>query len=108
MVLGFIYIIAVPIALVWIISLYRKNSKCQVWHCRYGHLIQPYKNRFFWWELVFLIEKTILVFVVDITNGLPTSLQVLALEILLLANYVVEDYVRPFRRSGISLIAAHS
>jgi hypothetical protein len=46
-VLGFIYIIAVPIALVWIFSLYRDNSKCQVWDCRYGHLIQPYKNRFF-------------------------------------------------------------
>lgn len=71
----------------------------QVWHWRY---------QFFWWELVFVVQKTILVVIVDVTNGLPSNLRVFALEIVLIANYIIQDYVCPFKTSGISLIASHS
>jgi hypothetical protein len=107
-VLGFLYLIVAPLGLVWIFSMYPKNMNNQKWRCRYVHLIQPYKHQFFGWEVVFVIQKTILVVIVDVSNGLPTSLRVFLLEIVLIAFYAIEDRVRPFKRSGISEIASHS
>lgn len=68
-VLGVLIIMIVPILLLLILFKHQQNRFGNHYYWKFGVLISAYKPKFYYWEFVLLMRKTIFVSLVDLTNN---------------------------------------
>lgn len=56
-ILGIVYLVLVPLILLFIFIKYRKEIDHPTFFKRFGSLVIPFKLRFFYWELVMLVKR---------------------------------------------------
>jgi hypothetical protein len=93
--LGLAEIFLVPIFLVGIFWKSRFKMEDNSFRWKYGILFNKYKPEFFWWELVIVLEKTVFVMFIDLTNNFDRHLRIYMAEIILILTYIVESTMKP-------------
>jgi hypothetical protein len=106
--IGLLQIILIPIALIVILSQYKKNRYNNFYDWRYGLLFRSYKEEYFFWEVVIMLRKTLFVFLVDASNAFTTSLRIFFILLFLITNFVAESILRPYKQQGIRTLASLS
>jgi hypothetical protein len=94
--LGILVIVITPVALFIILHTNRnRRFSNQVWW-RYGRIMKFYKPKFYFWEVVVLIRKTIFVSLVDLTNGWQKLDRAFVIIVFLVAESFLDITVQPF------------
>jgi hypothetical protein len=106
--IAILQIILIPIALIYILSRHKENITNNVYLWRYGLLFRSYKPEYFYWEVLIMLRKTMLVFLVDASNAFNTTTRVFFILLFLILNFVAESILRPHKIQGIRTIASLS
>lgn len=69
---------------------------------RYSILTSPYKPEFYWWELVVMLKKAIIVMIIDLTNGFSESFRAYLAIVFISAIGSVEAILRPYLYDNLS------
>jgi hypothetical protein len=96
----------IPPALMFILYKYNKNRGNNTYEWRYSLLTRPFKYQYYWWELVHLLKKTVLVVLVDATNGYSTQSRIFITLMFLIMVFVLESILRPYKAEGLATLAS--
>jgi hypothetical protein len=86
---GILMIILIPVALFIKLYLNRSNRMSNKFYWRFSRFFEPYKPKFYYWEVVVMIRRTIFVALVDLTN----SWQKLERAFVLITFLIFESFV---------------
>eukprot|EP00475_Leptophrys_vorax_P043779 TRINITY_DN8527_c0_g1_i2.p1 TRINITY_DN8527_c0_g1~~TRINITY_DN8527_c0_g1_i2.p1 ORF type:complete len:791 (-),score=112.92 TRINITY_DN8527_c0_g1_i2:55-2364(-) len=105
---GILQIIVIPGLILTIYFQRKKHSLSNYFEWRYGLLFRPYRENFFYWELVIILRKTALVMMVDVSNGMQSALRIFLIMIFLVIVFAIEGVCQPLIAKGISILASIS
>jgi hypothetical protein len=103
---GILQIVLIPLLLMMILYKYKTNRTNSVYEWRYGLLTRPFKDEFCYWEFVLLVKKTVIVTLVDATNGYSAHTRVFITLSFLIAVFALETIFRPYKAHGLASLAA--
>jgi hypothetical protein len=106
--LGIAFIVSVPIVLFFILYKNRYNFQQNRFHYKFGYLIFPYKPKFYYWEIVMILRKTVFVSLIDLTNDWPKLDSSFVLLMFLTAEWFLDAYVNPFHDKKVSVFELRS
>jgi hypothetical protein len=87
--------------LFWILHKNRNQRYAIHFHWTFGLLVHPYKPKYYYWEVVTLLLKTILVVLVDLTNGWQKFERSFALILFLCLQIYLDIHVNPYQKGNI-------
>jgi hypothetical protein len=84
--------------LFFVLYKYKKNDAMMSnnFQWTFGGIVNPYKPKFYYWEVVMLIRKTIYVSLVDLTNGLQKLERGFILVSFFTADLYLDFLVKPY------------
>jgi hypothetical protein len=71
---------------------------------RYGTLVEPYKDEYYWWELANMSKKTIYSVVVNLSSSYSENERVYYITLFLFVVMVVENVVRPYKFESVNVL----
>jgi hypothetical protein len=83
----------------------RFQSNAFVW--RYGLLTHVYKEKYYYWELLSMLRKTVIVIIIDLFSDFSVTMRYFVLVTFLVVWLSIESWVEPFRHEGFSTIVAY-
>jgi hypothetical protein len=97
--LGMLIALSIPLILLILLYFNRSGMESNVFRRRYGMLVVPYRMKFFWWELVLMFRKALLVMLIDLSNNQSVFLRNYGVILFLLIIALIEAYVQPYKFS---------
>jgi hypothetical protein len=102
---GLVYMITVPVFLVYVLWSFRHSMETNKFHWRFGLLTSKYKRKFYWWSLYLLAKKIFVVMLIDLTNNYPVHFRSYLVLLTFLSSLVIESLCRPRKDNhGVSKI----
>jgi hypothetical protein len=102
-VLGIMFLAYFPVQIGIVLWKNRRNLQSNVFFARYGVLVSPFKERYFYWEVVLMLRKVFLICLVDLTNGMAISERSFILICFLFAEMFSDVLVNPFKDKGLPI-----
>jgi hypothetical protein len=102
-IIGIMFLIYFPLLLAFILWKNRSKIYSNTFFFRYGILVKPYKMQFFYWEVILLIRKLILICLVDLTNGMPNTERAFILICFLILELFLDFLVNPFQEENVPI-----
>jgi hypothetical protein len=102
-VLGISFLVYLPVQVVLILWKNQKISS-NMFFARYGVLVSPYKKQYFYWEVILMMRKLLLICLVDLTNGLPNTDRSFILVCFLFAEMFLDVFLNPFQEDGFPVV----
>jgi heme/copper-type cytochrome/quinol oxidase subunit 2 len=102
--ISILIVVLVPCVLFWILHRNRNERYANHFHWKFGLLVQPYKPKFYYWEVVTLLLKTVLVVLVDLTNGWQKFERSFALILFLCFQIYLDIHVNPYQKGNIPIL----
>lgn len=104
------YVIALSIALLGVAPLCiiiefwrnRGNTDSLEFDWKYGALTRPYRKKYYWWELVATVKKTVYVALVDVLADVTQYARLFYLICFLMAFMGLENTIRPYKTSELN------
>jgi hypothetical protein len=93
--LGLLMVFLIPTFFIYILWKYRPDFSSNVFHFRYGYLVSGVKPKFYWWNILQLCRKTLVVMMIDLTNGSDPFLRTFLVIIIMFGFMHVESLLRP-------------
>jgi hypothetical protein len=106
--LGIAFVIAVPLSLIYILYQNRLLIKSNRVYWRYGRLVAHFKPKFYYWEVVHILWKTIFVCIVDLTNSWEKYERAFLLIMFLALQFFVEAIVNPYDKDSAAIFEMRS
>jgi hypothetical protein len=100
---GMLFLVYFPIQLAFVLWRNRAKINSNAFFYRYGVLVAPYKAQYFYWEVVLLIRKLILICLVDLTNGMPSSERAFILICFLILELFLDFLSNPFKEENMPI-----
>jgi hypothetical protein len=94
---GLLNTIAIPVSLVFILWKFRNEIESNRFQWRFGLLTSRYKPEYYWWSTYLLTKKTLLVMLVDLTNGYSVHFRAFLVLLALISALVIESLCKPRR-----------
>jgi hypothetical protein len=101
--IGILIIVSIPIFLFIILYKNRKTMLSSCFYWKYGNLTRHYKPKYYYWEVIMLLWKTLFVFLVDLTNSLEKYERTFVLITFLAVQHFVDSIAQPFEKGFISI-----
>ncbi|KAJ3452430.1 hypothetical protein M0812_04198 [Anaeramoeba flamelloides] len=92
---GVLYILGIPLLLVWMLYYYSKKVNEKIFNKKLGLLTNRFKREYFYWEFVITMRKIIVVIFVLYLAKYPYY-QLLIFNLLFLFSILVQMYCQPF------------
>jgi hypothetical protein len=98
-IIGIIFVFLTPFGIFYI--LYRKRNHLDSNHFfwKFGVLFRQYEPKYYYWEVITLLWKTVFVCLVDLTNGFEKAERSFLLIIFFALQIFVESFVRPYEKA---------
>jgi hypothetical protein len=106
--LGIAFVIVVPIILFVVLYRNRWNMHSNRVYWRYGRLVVHYTPKFYYWEVVHILWKTIFVCIVDLTNSWQKFERAFLMIIFLALQFFVESFVNPYDKNSAMIFEMRS
>lgn len=71
---------------------------------KYGSLLRPYRKKYFWWEIINTVKKTIFVILVDVLSDISIYSRLFYLICFLMLFLGIENTVKPFKNSRLNAL----
>jgi hypothetical protein len=101
-----ITVIAYPVGVGFILFKNRRNIRNPEFFNRFGYLVDPYSDRFFWWELYSLAKKTFFSLILNSVMTLPDIERSFYLTMYLFFCLILESICKPFKNEEINSLNA--
>jgi hypothetical protein len=100
---GILLLLYFPVQLLFVFWRYRGRIHSNAFFYRYGVLVMPYKEQYFYWEVVLLIRKLILICLVDLTNAMANSERAFVLICFLILELFLDFLLNPFKEENLHI-----
>ncbi|KAJ3434729.1 insulin-like growth factor binding proteinn-terminal [Anaeramoeba flamelloides] len=90
-----LYIIGIPIFFIWILWYHSKHCTEEIFDARLGLLCSRYHKQYFYWEIVVIVRK-ILVVVAGVYLSHSPTVQVIATNIIILFSLILQSEYNPY------------
>jgi hypothetical protein len=87
------YPLAVPIGLCYLFFINRKQRTSPQFLSKWGFLVSPYRPRYFWWEVLVILKRTIMVLMSQFLASSNVSMRI-GIPVMLQAVFIVLDLFR--------------
>jgi hypothetical protein len=71
---------------------------------RFGTLIEPYNDKFYWWEMFQVAKKTLFAVVVNSSQNYPESERLYYVIMFVFIMLVVENAAKPYKFESVNAI----
>jgi hypothetical protein len=102
-VVGILIISAVPFILLFILVKNSNRRTNNQFYWRFGRLYEFYKPKYYYWEVIVLIRRTIFVSLVDLTNGWQKLERSFILIAFLVVEFTVDIAIQPHAKSNLPI-----
>jgi hypothetical protein len=99
-----IFVGLLPLVLMFEFWRNRSNPDALHFLWKYGSLLRPYRKRFFWWEVVSTLKKTIFVVLVDVFSDLSLYSRLFYIICFLMLFLGIENTFRPFKTARLNAL----
>jgi hypothetical protein len=82
----------------------RRNPDALQFLWKYGSLLRPYRKKFFWWEILSTLKKTIFVVLVDVFSDLSLYSRLFYIICFLMLFLGLENTFRPFKTARLNAL----
>jgi hypothetical protein len=107
-VLGIASVFILPIFLSRVLYVNFGKTNHNIFHWRYGHLVNKYRQKYYYWEVVQLLWKTLFVCIVDLTNSWSKFERSFLLVVYFLLCICVESVVRAYDKNHLFIFEMRS
>jgi hypothetical protein len=101
------FILFVPVVLFFKLRSFKGRFQSNIFVWRYGILTHVYKEKYYYWEILSMLRKSVIVVIVDLFSDFPVSLRYFVLVTFLLVWMSLESWIQPFKHEGFSTIVAY-
>jgi hypothetical protein len=102
-----LFIIAVPVIIFFLLRSYRGGFQSNEFVWRFGLLTNIYKDKYYYWELMSMFRKTLIVVFVDLLGNYSRYVKTFLLIIFLVSWMSLEAWVEPYKHEGFSSVLAY-
>ena len=106
-VFSLLFIVAVPVSIFFLLRSYRGRFQSNEFIWRYGLLTNIYKDKYYYWELLSMFRKTLIVVFVDLLGNYSRYVKTFLLIIFLLCWMSLEAWIEPYKNEGFSSVLAY-
>lgn len=99
-----IVLFGIPIWLIYTLYRFRKDINDIDFVCKYRALVEPYHHSFFYWEIINMLKKVILVTILDFFPNVISFTRTFLAVITIFLFVVFENIVQPYRTKNLNHI----
>lgn len=101
-----VYVLGFPLCIAAVFFIYRKKIPPNQFESMFGHFSMPYKESFFWWELVNILHKSATVVTgLFLASSISPSSRIFSVILVLFGKMYVENLLKPYDKDWDNQIA---
>ncbi len=101
------FICLVPLSIFFLLRSYKGRFQSNEFVWRYGLLTNIYKEKYYYWELVSMFRKTLVVLFVDLLSNYSNHIKIFILILFIVSWMTLEARIQPYKHDGISNVLAY-